>query len=571
MPKSVRLENVMVIEKLKSKEFWSKVSNDDKYVFIIKSVQDMYDEYKRDEIPCIKYSERYEYYNNGERAAGEREYMRRRNHLGSAAILALLYPADAYFAEVQDLIWAICDEYSWALSAHTDGTLERDLVCIDLFSAETGFMLCELLEIFDDKLALVIKERVKKEIFARIIAPFEKTSQPWEFYNMNWNAVCTAGVAACFMYLNPQGFGGVSQRFYECMQRFVSGYPEDGTCLEGFAYWHYGFGYYVWFADMVKDFTNGQVDLFANQKIRKIAGYPQRSFLYGPADTIISFSDGSRTGKVECGLWHYLHEIYPDEIACFETERMSVKGLNLPFVHFLRSFLYYNPDETAQEMVLKDYYFEEAGQVIINRDGYSLAIKAGHNQEQHNHNDVGHFIFTDKDGQALCDIGAGKYTREYHKTPERYTYFCTGSQGHSVPMFDGITQMYGLERSGTLQFDGEHIVIDFEKAYDIETLKKCRREVQILKDGVLLTDTFDYQGNITERFVSLREPVVMDGFVQIGGTQLTYDKKYKPLVTIVEQSKSGRESNTYYNVYCIDFCNVDSRFSLKITIENGGE
>lgn len=568
MPKSVRLENEMVIEKLKSKEFWSKVSKDDKYAFIIKSVQDMYDEYKRDEIPCIKYSERYEYYYNGNRGAGEREYFRRRKHLGSVAVLALLYPTEAYMSEVRDLIWAICDEYSWALPAHTNGTLEKDLVCIDLFSSETGFMLCELLKLFDGELSTVIKERVKKEIFERIITPFESTSQPWEFYSMNWNAVCSAGVCACFMYLKPDGFDAISNRLYACVQRFVDGYPDDGTCLEGFGYWLYGFGYYVWFADMVKSFTNGEVDLFAEQKIKNIAGYAQRSFLYGPPDTVISFADSSRTGKLDCALQYYLHKLYPSEIECFDVEKMGIHGHNVPFIHFLRAFLHYTPDEPTKEFVLNDYYLANAQQVIVNRDGYSLAIKAGHNQEQHNHNDVGHFIFTDQDGQALCDIGAGRYTKEYHKTPERYTYFCTGSQGHSVPMFDGITQMYGIEHFGILQFDGKQIVIDFEKAYDIKELKKCRRVVDIIDNGVLLTDTFDYQGKITERFVSLREPVMINGCIRVGATQLTYDQKYKPIITLVKQPTHNLQDNCDYNVYCIDFCDVDKLFALKITVQN---
>jgi hypothetical protein len=351
------------------------------------------------------------------------------------------------------------------------------------------------------------------------------------------------------------------------MQRFLNGYPDDGTCLEGFSYWRYGFGHFVWFADMVKEFTKGQVDLFVGQKVKNMAGYPQRSFLCGP-DTIISFSDGARTGKIDCALQHYLHKIYPDEIICFDSEKMYPCGMNLPFVHYLRTFLHYDPNAPTKDMVYKDYYLEAAQQVIINRGGYSLAIKAGHNQEQHNHNDVGHFIFSDKDGQAFCDIGAGRYTKEYHKTPERYTYFCTGSQGHSVPMFDGITQMYGLEHFGKMQFDGKKVVIDFEKAYEIKDLKECRRVVEIMENGVVLTDSFDYQGEITERFVSLREPVIKDGFVAIGATSLLYDKKYTPCVTVVKQQPSNRFIKDDYNVYCIDFCGVDKQFSVTITAQN---
>jgi hypothetical protein len=135
-------------------------------------------------------------------------------------------------------------------------------------------------------------------------------------------------------------------------------------------------------------------------------------------------------------------------------------------------------------------------------------------------------------------------------------------------MFDGITQMYGLEHFGKVQFDGKKVVIDFEKAYEIKDLKECRRVVEIMENGVILTDSFDYQGEITERFVSLREPVIKDGFVTIGATSLLYDKKYTPCVTVVKQQPSNRFIKDDYNVYCIDFCGVDKQFSVTITAQN---
>lgn len=555
----------MGTDALKDKHFWARVRDDERYAFIINRIKAYYEEAYAPELPHLRFSQRFEYYKSGNRDAMEKEYFRRRKRLSASVILYLLYRESDRLIEIEDLVWAICEEYSWAVPAHTDGTVEGDTTTIDLFVSETAFMLCELLHVCGDALPPVLCDRVGREITARVLDVFDVKRFWWEEGDSNWNAVCTAGVAASYMALRPDGFEKVKSRFLHSMQAFIDGYTDDGTCLEGFGYWHYGFGYYVWFADMLKAFSGGKTDLFRDPKVQRIAAYPFRTFLRG-ADTLVSFSDGSRQGKADCGLLHYLKKAYPAAVPCVPRARVDVRSGNVGLVHWLRTFLYFDPDAQSQDIALGDYYLKDAAQAIFNRAHYSFAVKAGHNGEQHNHNDVGGFIFCDDDGQALCDLGAGKYTKAYF-SDGRYAIFCNGSQGHSVPMFDRQTQKAGKEYGGTLTQNGDVLSVEFAAAYGLQSLTLCRRTVTLREKGVTLCDRFKYTGKeICERFISLRKPTCEAGKVILGKTVLLFGQNYTPRVSCVKQEAHGY-AGIVYDVYAIDLIFPAETETFEVEIE----
>lgn len=83
------------------------------------------------------------------------------------------------------------------------------------------------------------------------------------------------------MYIldNAEDTAVVLARVLPAMDSFLSGYPADGACTEGYGYWQYGFGFYVYFADLLKTRTGGALDLLAEPKIRQIAMFQQKHFL----------------------------------------------------------------------------------------------------------------------------------------------------------------------------------------------------------------------------------------------------------------------------------------------------
>ncbi len=74
----------------------------------------------------------------------------------------------------------------------------------------------------------------------------------------------------------------------------------------------------------------------------------------------------------------------------------------------------------------------------------AFSAKAGHNNEPHNHNDLGHFILHGGGENLLCDLGAGLYTKAYF-SPGRESIINISSSGHSVPVINGTMQQSGAK------------------------------------------------------------------------------------------------------------------------------
>ena len=80
-----------------------------------------------------------------ERGWTEKVYFERRLRLNTFALLTLLEPDRGYRTALQEMIWSICDEYTWCLPAHLNAESPGGIKgTIDLFSAETGFTLSEI-------------------------------------------------------------------------------------------------------------------------------------------------------------------------------------------------------------------------------------------------------------------------------------------------------------------------------------------------------------------------------------------------------------------------------------------
>lgn len=540
----------MLMRKAKDKQFWDKVRTDIAYLEVVDQIRTAYENARYDTIPVLSCKARMRYYADGDRHEFERPYFRRRTYLSALALMTLIYPEkEEYLDELQELIWAICEEYSWTVPAHCGNKLEDGLTIIDLFSAETSFVLAEICYLLENRLDKLIRDRVKNEIEKRILHNYENRHYWWETTNNNWSAVCAGNVGGALMYLFPERFEKLLPRFLDTMQCLLDGFPEDGTCLEGISYWHYGFGNYLWFADLLKQFTDGRIDLMKKDKVRQIAGYAQRSFLKGNAT--VSFADGAMHAKVNILMQNYLADVFPEVIYPLPAEISEFQKMNVMWMTYFRSLYYLDLIREPQELIRKDVFLPDAGQVIINRKEYSLAVKAGNNEEPHNHNDIGNFILSTKSGQIFCDLGAGRYTRQYFG-PERYGIFCNGSQGHNVPIIDGHFQKEGQEYCGKISYEENRITVEMAGAYEACVIDRLTRTFLYDENKIVLKDSFsEVHGIVVERFVTLREPRICENMVTVDNVYLKFD----PARVQVSVSQAEHENHdcSISMVNCIDF------------------
>lgn len=563
---------MQVMSKAMNPAFWKALREDPSCAELIAQTKADYERlHYEGNIPVLSFAARKRLYEDGDRGTFETPYFRRRNALTVAAILALLYPEeDAYLRQAESLIWAVCDEYSWVVPAHCPGKPEEDHRILDLFTSETAFALAEIDALLGSRLHPWLRARIRDEVGRRVVENYERYpgTNHWEACMNNWGAVCAGNIGGAVAYLFPEKFMALLPRLTETMRCFLRGFPEDGTCMEGFDYWHYGFGNFVWFADLVLQFTDGQVDLFRmDPKIEAIAGYAQRSILKG--GTTVSFSDGSRDGKVSISLQNYLAARFPDSIRPLPTSVTCYLHQNVWMMNWFRNFYYHDLERQARTLPRQDWDLPGAGQVILNRPRYSLAVKAGHNDEPHNHNDVGSFILATEQGQVFCDLGCGCYTGWYFG-PKRYEIFCNGSQSHNVPIVNGAYQKPGRSSCGTISRDGSRVTVSFAEAYGQPEFGSLVRTMDCGADRIVLTDRFDpdYR-SLTERFVTTREVKAEEGRVQVGDVTLVYDPACAALHVHPETHLLHGYQGKTETVYCIDLTLKPRQDHMTVMFEIG--
>lgn len=539
-------------------EQWEKVRTDKFYSEYITEVRTAAEQSLMEPLPHLPYSKFKLYDETGNRYIYEDVYFERRKRLNVYALMSKLTGEQKYINALEDIIWHICDEYSWALPAHikTEQPITAQKIWLDLFACETGFALAEIYSLLENVLSSLVKRRIQEELRTRIIESFLQRKEPWfwETVENNWAAVCAGSVLAVFLYCaQPQEISVALPQLESAFSYFLKGFTEDGCCLEGYDYWNYGFGFFVMATDLLRNYTGGATDYFKLEHVKNIARYQQKIILRVP-DMAVSFADGSSNFRPLCGLSYYLKKEYPD---LFLPNKFSpvLADHCYRWGHFIRTFLWTgNRDENSNALPQTDI-FATAGWYIRREQEYTLAVKAGHNDEPHNHNDVGSFIFCTDAGQVLCDLGAGEYVKDYF-SDKRYEFLVNRSLGHSVPFINGKEQAAGADYFGKLlHADKDSAVIEIGSAYPDETLKSLKRSFRFSENDVFMRDEFEFSkvpSAIQERFVTLFEPTldISGGKIIIDAYAIDFSPQIYE-VSISEEVYSDHRGNPT-KVYLID-------------------
>lgn len=516
--------------------------------------------------PALKMSDYMMYEETGDRAVFEKGYFERRNDCSYILVAYWLTEDEKYRKPLIDLICMMCDEFTWCLPAHIhtdplpEGYLSSSGV-VDLFAAETARLLADICEVVGDKLPDFIHERIAYEIDRRITKPLLKWKFWWQRCTHNWAAVCASGSArAVIKFAKDDEIKALIPMFETCMEHFLSGYKDDGCCLEGFAYWRYGFGYFVIYADLMLEYTSGRVNYFENEKVRNIAMFPQRIRM-GKGKTVC-FSDGVNDFTIGSGIICYLRKQYGDAVQCPSLEYLGHKGN----VFSINELLWFDAEYKEDELSDATEIFEGAQWYITRRKNYSFAAKGGHNYEPHNHNDVGSFMIVASDDTVpLADIGAEKYRKETFTLDTRYNLLNHASWGHSVPIINGCGyQVYGMGYEAKNVRCGENTFsLDIEGAYEAGIIEKIHREFELSDKCVVLRDSFEFSDKteyVTERFVSWDEPQIAAGVVSVGNASVNFDaNRYS--VSYSTATYRSHKGNEPVKVYLIDFNGKDEKES----------
>ena len=556
-----------LLGRLTDPEFWKTVRNDEFYASYTKEIKDSWDELCVGKIPQLLYSEFNLTWTTGDRDTYQKPYFHKRGILNAAAILSLIYPEEEkYFTKLQDIIFDICNEYTWCLPAHFDADGKKDPYSVDLFAAETGFSLAEIYTLHKDRLDPFIKSLLLSSVSKRVIDPtlLRTNGWWWERMHNNWLAVCAGSVGCTAMLLFPGAFEAIKPRIDKAMEVYIESFLGDGTCLEGCSYWDYGFGFFTVYADMLKNYTEGKEDYFKRDDVKAIAAFPQKMFL--SEDCAVSFSDMGASFKPSISILHYLKQIYPDTVKLPRLEYCTYGVGRWRTSYILRAATWINKEYTKRDEIGNDsnyFYFAKSQWYVNKTRQYGFAAKGGHNKEPHNHLDVGSFIFAKNGRQIFADLGSGLYTMDYF-SDKRYESFEPSSFSHSQPIISGEGQKPGIEYAAkNICATDSSFSLDIADAYAIDGVKSILRRFDILEEGIKLTDKFllTEEKAITERFVTYAQPrVICEGEIEVDGSLLSYGDE-------VESCKIEKVVTPVHECYVIDLVLRDTSSTFTCTVK----
>ena len=527
--------------------------------------------------PTLPFSSFKRYEIDGDRYEYEGDYFLRRRKLEAFAIRAWLYEREEDVSALEDIIWAVLDEYTWALPAHLWGEglkkIQADAYMVDLFAAETAETLSEILVLVGDKLQPIVAERTRRLIRERVLDRMNERFR-WMNWSNNWVAVCGGSVGIASMYeSDDEQLASILYTVIDSLHRYLDGFSDDGACLEGIAYWRYGFGYFIAFSELLYRRTEGKINLFHDEKVHKVASFIQKCIF--PGGKCVSFSDGHSSATISLFATAKLSEIYPDiPLPSLDTVTMRYpEDVDGRFALELRNLIW-APNALPTDGGCFATHVLEAAEWYIStaKNGTSLAAKAGHNDEPHNHNDVGSFEIYKNGEELLCDLGCGAYNKAYFDPKTRYGVLCNASYGHSLPIINGTYQLPGKEFAAReVKIDTTGIRMDMSGAYNIPTLDSLIRDVRFDAESgaVTLTDTYSFTESldeVLERFITRTIPEIDGGTVMIKSGNEVLSIAYPDTVTpSVVEFDHCIHSGDWVKIYAIDFklTTSEKQFTLK--------
>jgi hypothetical protein len=197
----------------------------------------------------------------------------------------------------------------------------------------------------------------------------------------------------------------------------------------------------------------------------------------------VNFADGSarqEPGMLTHPLYQFAHRVGDPQLAGHAlalrepVRSLAVPGSSLGRLAVALSDVDYWAAPVTGPAHLDQEYLPDTGLLVARQypgsaNGFFLAAKAGHNDESHNHNDVGTFIVAVDGRPVLIDVGVGEYTRATFG-PDRYSIWTMRSDYHNLPGIDGAEQAPGRdyrarEVTATLTNDAAGLTLDLAGAY----------------------------------------------------------------------------------------------------------
>ncbi len=415
-----------------------------------------------------------DYVRDGNRSRYEAVSFARRGRLAELVLAEAVEGKGRFVDDILDGIWAISEESFWGVPAHIGaqkrgpGLPDVGEPVVDLFAAETAMLLAwtdYLVGDALDRVSPLVRERVRLEIDRRVLGPCLERDDFWwmglrgQKVN-NWNPwICSNWLAAALLVEeDPARRARSVHKALRCLDVFLASYPSDGGCDEGPGYWDRAGGSLFDCLELLDGASGGKIGIFAEPLVQEIGRYIGRVHIAGP--WAVNFADAAaKAGGSAALIYRFGRAIGDEDLMGYGAWLARRQGLGTGAIGASFGALgralpaLFGLDELAgtgpKEPLFRDAWFPElqvmtARSIAGSTNGLYLAAKGGHNDESHNHNDVGDFVVYADGEPVLIDVGVETYTAKTF-SGRRYEIWTMQSAFHNLPTVGGVMQKNGRD------------------------------------------------------------------------------------------------------------------------------
>jgi hypothetical protein len=390
----------------------------------------------------------------------------RRRHALRDLVLAECVEGDGRFLDdIVNGIWTTCEETYWGVPAHIN--MQRAGVdlpdveepTVDLFAAETAALLAWTTYLLGERLDTVsplVRRRIRYETRRRVLEPcltrddfWWMSFDPGAHSINNWNPWINSNWLATALLLEEDEArrAAAVHKIMRSLDLFLGIYAESGGCDEGPSYWGRAAASLFDCLDQLYSVTQGGLDVYGEAKIKNMGRYIYRAHICD--HYFVNFADASAIGRPPASLVYRYGQAMEDGVmmafgAWLMADQAGSRGKQEGSLGRILPALFDVPDPLdvapAQPLPRDAWFYGVEAMVARDQagtpEGFFVAAKGGHNNESHNHNDVGNVIVYADGKPVIVDAGVETYTRKTF-SPQRYEIWTMQSAYHTLlPTFE---------------------------------------------------------------------------------------------------------------------------------------